>query len=72
MGLVRITSLYPKLKGGHFGLPPSSIHEMTGLGGIKGVNNDVFAQASSVKHNVAFLVKKRIIFSTKFQFQWQC
>ena len=33
MGLVRITSWYPKFNGSHFGLPPSSIHKMTGLGG---------------------------------------
>ena len=30
---VHITLLYPKLNGSHFGLPPSSIHRMTGLGG---------------------------------------
>ena len=33
MGLVRITSWYPEFNGSHFGLPPSSIHTMTGLGG---------------------------------------
>ena len=34
MGLVRITSWYPEFNGSHFaGLPPSSIHRMTGLGG---------------------------------------
>ena len=33
MGLVRITSWYPEFNGSHFGLPPSSIHQMTGLGG---------------------------------------
>ena len=33
MGAVRITSLYPKFNGSHFGLPPSSMHKMTGLGG---------------------------------------
>ena len=33
MGLVRITSWYPNFNGSHFGLPPSSTHEMTGLGG---------------------------------------
>ena len=32
-GAVRITSWYPKINGSHFGLPPSSIHRMTGLGG---------------------------------------
>ena len=31
MGLVRITSWYPKFNGSHFGLPPSEIHRMTGL-----------------------------------------
>ena len=31
MGLVRITSRYPKFNGSHFGLPPSEIHRMTGL-----------------------------------------
>ena len=30
MGAVRITSLNPKFNGSHFGLPPSSIHRMTG------------------------------------------
>ena len=30
---VPIASWYPKLKGSHFGLPPSSVHRMTGLGG---------------------------------------
>ena len=30
MGAVRITSLIPKFNGSHFGLPPSSIHRMTG------------------------------------------
>ena len=40
MGLVRITSWYPNFNGSHFGLPPSSIHRMTGLGG-----NFVCAQA---------------------------
>ena len=29
-GAVCITSLYPKCNGSHFGLPPSSIHKMTG------------------------------------------
>ena len=33
MGAVRITSLYPNFNGSHFGLPPGSIHKMTGLGG---------------------------------------
>ena len=33
MGLVRITSLYPNFNGSHFGLPPSSIPRMIGLGG---------------------------------------
>ena len=33
MGTVRVTSWYPKFSGSHFGLPPCSIHEMTGLGG---------------------------------------
>ena len=33
MGAVRIMSWYPELNGSHFGLPPSSIHRMTGLGG---------------------------------------
>ena len=28
-----ITSWYPEFNGSHFGLPPSSIHRMTGLGG---------------------------------------
>ena len=34
-GAVCITSLYPKFKGSHFGLPPTSrsVHKMTGLGG---------------------------------------
>ena len=31
MGLVRVTSWYPKFNGSHFGLPPSEIHRMTGL-----------------------------------------
>ena len=31
MGLVRITSWYPKFNGSHFRLPPSEIHRMTGL-----------------------------------------
>ena len=31
MGAVHITSLNLKFNGGHFGLPPSSIHRMTGL-----------------------------------------
>ena len=30
---VRVTSWYPKFNGRHFGLPPSSVHRMTGLGG---------------------------------------
>ena len=30
MGAVRITSMNPKFNGSHFGLPPSSIHRMTG------------------------------------------
>ena len=33
LGAVRITSWYPTINGSHFGLPPSSIHKMTGLGG---------------------------------------
>ena len=33
MGAVRITSWNPKFNGSHFGLPPGSIHKMTGLGG---------------------------------------
>ena len=33
MGAVRITSLNPKFNGSHFGLPPSSIQRLTGLGG---------------------------------------
>ena len=33
MGLVRIMSWYPKSNVSHFGLPPSSNHRMTGLGG---------------------------------------
>ena len=33
MGLVRIMSWYPEVNGSHCGLPPSSIHRMTGLGG---------------------------------------
>ena len=33
MGLVRITSRYPEFNGRHFGLPPSTIHRMTALGG---------------------------------------
>ena len=36
MGLVHITSWYPKFNGSHFGLPHSSIHRMTGLGGKMG------------------------------------
>ena len=47
MGLVRIS--YPNFNGSHFGLPPSSIHRMTGLGGggggHNGANFDVFAKA---------------------------
>ena len=39
MGAVRITSLYPTVNGSLFGLPPSSIHKMTDLGG-----NRPFAQ----------------------------
>ena len=30
---MRITSWYPNFNGSHFGLPPSSIHRMTGLCG---------------------------------------
>ena len=30
---MRVTSWYPRFNGSHFGLPPSSIHKMTGLGG---------------------------------------
>ena len=33
MGPVQIASSYPNFNGSHFGLPPSSIHRMTGLGG---------------------------------------
>ena len=33
MGLVRITSWYPKFNGSHFGLPPISLHGMTGVSG---------------------------------------
>ena len=33
MKAMLITSWYPNFNGGHFGLPPSSIHRMTGLGG---------------------------------------
>ena len=33
MGAVRITPSYPKFNGSRFGLPPSSIHKMAGLGG---------------------------------------
>ena len=33
MGPVRISSWYPNFNGSHFGLPPWSIHRMTGLGG---------------------------------------
>ena len=44
MGRVCISSWYPKFNGGHFGLPPSSIHnDWTGWQ-IR-VNYDVFAQA---------------------------
>ena len=32
VGPARITSWYPKFNGSHFGLSPSSIHRMTGLG----------------------------------------
>ena len=45
MGLVYITSWYPEFNGSHFGLPPSSIHQMTGPGWQNGVNDDIFAQA---------------------------
>ena len=34
-----------RLNGGHFGLPPSSVYNMTGLGGKNGVNDDVCTQA---------------------------
>ena len=44
VGAVRITSWYPKFNGNHFGLPPSCIHKMTGLG----VNDDVRAQSRLV------------------------
>ena len=37
---VGITSWYPKFNGSHFGLPPSSVHKMTGLGGKFVVNDD--------------------------------
>ena len=50
MGLVRITSWYPNFNGSHFGLPPSSINRMTGLGG-KIAWTDVFAQGPSVTAN---------------------
>ena len=44
IGPVRITSWYPNFNGSHFGLPPSSIHRMTGLGGkFVLVNYDVCA-----------------------------
>ena len=33
MGGVCIPSWYPNFNGNHFGLPPSEIHRMTGLGG---------------------------------------
>ena len=33
VGAVCVSSLYTKHNGSHFGLPPSSIHRMTGLGG---------------------------------------
>ena len=33
MAVVRNSSWYPKFNGSHFGLPPSSIHKMTRLGG---------------------------------------
>ena len=33
MGTVHITSWYPNFNGSHFGLPPSFINRMTGLGG---------------------------------------
>ena len=47
MGAMRITSWYPKFNGRHFGLPPSSTHRMTGLGGTwNGVNDEVCAQAA--------------------------
>ena len=46
MGAVRNTSCYPKLNGSHFGLPPSSIHRMTALGG-----NFVWAMTYSHRPN---------------------
>ena len=36
MAAVCITSWYPDFNGSHFGLSPSSIHRMTGLGGNEG------------------------------------
>ena len=47
-GLVLIASLYPEFNGSHFGLPPSSIHQMTGLGG-KMVSTMTYLQKS---HNL--------------------
>ena len=50
VGPLCITSWYPKFNGGHFGLPPSSIRRMTGLGGnFFCVNSDKFAQAPFAK-----------------------
>ena len=48
MGLVHISSWYPKSDGSHFGLPhSSSLHAGNDwTGWQKNVNNDVFAQAS--------------------------
>ena len=44
-GLCALRHRIQKFNGRNFGLPPSSIHEMTELGGKTGVGTDVCAQA---------------------------
>ena len=54
MGRVRITSCYPEINGSHFGLPPSSIHQMTGLGG-KMVRTVTYSHRPIAQHDLSVL-----------------
>ena len=53
-GGMRITSWYSNFNRSHPGLPPSSVHKMTWLGGKNGVNDDVCAHAPLNKSSPSF------------------
>ena len=51
MGAVRITELNPKFNGGHIGLPPSSIHRMTGWVGFSRIMTYAHGPHSTILTN---------------------